>query len=88
MPGLPIATLAFLLLITSACVKPLVICLLPDNHRRAGKAIARKHRRRARADGGIDDGQIERAVFDPDVFGEREKPFGVVEIIWLSMLHD
>jgi len=28
----------------------------PDDHRRAGKTIAREHRRRARTDGRVDDG--------------------------------
>ena len=57
--------------------------LAPDNHRRAGKTIARKHRRRARADGGIDDSQIERGVFDADILGEREKSLGMVKFFRL-----
>ena len=59
--------------------------LAADDHRRAGKTAAREHRRRARADGGVNDGQIERRIFDADVFRQREKSLRVEEFLSLGV---
>ena len=68
-PCFPMATLAFLLLITSACTIAVGNMLSADDDRRAGKAIAGKHSCSASTHRGIDDGEIQRVVFDADVFG-------------------
>ena len=59
----------------------------PDNNWRARKTITRKHRRRPRSDRRINNGQVERRVFNADVFGEGEKPLRVVKFIGSCVLH-
>jgi hypothetical protein len=51
-----------------------------DDHRRAGKTTARKHRRGASAHGGINDSQIEGGILYADVFCQRQKSLGMVKL--------